>query len=120
MRAVRLRVGRNVRHLRLLRGLSQEDLAELVGNTYKHIGQVERGEVNVGIDILTAIAHGCSVNVADLFKADAGGAPDATAYPQDSTVYTMTPRELDHVEESLRIIGRVRGARRRRKTSPSD
>ena len=56
VQAVRLRIGKKVKQLRQLRGLSQEQLAELVGNQYKHIGQVERGEVNVGIDTLVSIA----------------------------------------------------------------
>jgi transcriptional regulator with XRE-family HTH domain len=112
VRDVRLRVGRNVRRLRLLRGLSQEDLAELVGNTNKHIGQVERGEVNVGIDTLTAIAQGCSVNVLDLFRSDLGGAK--------TKALILTRRDLDHVEESLRIVARAKSARRRRKQKTPD
>lgn len=109
-RAVRLRVGRNVRHLRLLRGLTQEGLAELVGNTNKHIGLVERGAVNVGIDILSAIAAHLSVNVSDLFLE----APRGSA---ESRTYLITDRELDQFEQSLRVVNAIRrtnrGARRR-------
>jgi len=109
-RAVRLRVGRNVRYLRRLRGFSQERLAELVGNTYKHIGQVERGEVNVTIDILTAIAAGLSVNVGDLFGAASDNAPGPR-------VFAITQRELDHIEHALRSIARAKQASRRRERS---
>ena len=56
LQAVRDRIGNNVKELRARRGWSQQQLAELAGNTDKHIGQIERGEVNVTIDILTAIA----------------------------------------------------------------
>jgi transcriptional regulator with XRE-family HTH domain len=109
-RAVRLRVGKNVRHLRRLRGWSQERLAEAVGNTYKHIGQVERGEVNVGIDILAAIAAGFSVNVADLF---ASGGSDAT-----TAGHSITQTELDQLEQALRVVQRLKATSRRR-TRPS-
>ena len=53
---VRLRVAKGVKRLRRLRGWSQEQLAEQVGNTEKHISQIERGKVNVGIDVLASIA----------------------------------------------------------------
>ena len=68
--AVRLRVGANVQRLRRSRGLTQEQLSEIVGNTGKHLGQIERGEVNVGIDTLTRLASALEVDVTDLF---AGG-----------------------------------------------
>jgi transcriptional regulator with XRE-family HTH domain len=103
-RTVRLRLGRNVRQLRRLRGFSQERLAELVGNTNKHIGQVERGEVNVGVDILTGIAHALSVNVADLFV---GVRTGDTA---ETRVFLVTERELDRFEGALRTVRSVRRA----------
>jgi transcriptional regulator with XRE-family HTH domain len=107
LRAVRLRVGRNIRSLRALRGLSQERLAELVGNTEKHIGQVERGEVNVTIDILTAIAAGLSVNVWELL----GPAPESTP---GSRICAITQRDLDQIEQALRIVNRAKRTSRRR------
>ncbi len=103
-RNVRLRVGRTVRQLRLLRGFSQESLAELVGNTHKHIGQVERGEVNVGVDTLSGIAAALSVNVADLFVGLRTG--DAA----DTRLFLITERELDRLEHSLRTVRSVRRA----------
>jgi transcriptional regulator with XRE-family HTH domain len=106
-RAVRLRVGKNVKHLRRLRGWSQERLAEAVGNTYKHIGQVERGEVNVGIDILAAIAAGFAVNIADLFAPSS----DATA---------ITQSELDQLEQALRVVLRLKATSRRRARPSAD
>ena len=66
---MRRRVGKQVQRLRMSRGLSQERLAESVGNTGKHIGQIERGEVNVGIDILAGIARVLAVDMRDLFAA---------------------------------------------------
>lgn len=107
LRAVRLRVGRNIRSLRSLRGLSQERLAELVGNTQKHMGQVERGEVNVTIDILTAIAASLSVNVWELL----GPAPESAPGVR---VYAITERDLDQIEQALRIVNRAKRASPRR------
>jgi transcriptional regulator with XRE-family HTH domain len=65
--AIRKRVGRNVKRLRQARGWSQAALAELVGNNEKHIGQIERGQVNAGINTLAALAYRFGVNVTELF-----------------------------------------------------
>jgi transcriptional regulator with XRE-family HTH domain len=108
LRAVRLRVGRNVRHLRRQRGWSQEALAELVGNTSKHVGQIERGEVNVTLDILTAVAAALGVNVGELFGPPAAATPGLRDYP-------ISPRDLEHIEHSLRIVARLKQTRRRRR-----
>ena len=98
---VRRRVGTNVRQLRRLKGLSQEQLAEKVGNTDRHIGQVERGEVNVTIDYLIDIAANLSVDAADLFRQPPGeaGAPGAR---------TITQAEVDQLEQALRIVERLK------------
>ena len=102
LRAVRLRVGRNVQRLRRARGLSQERFAELVGNTGKHMGQVERGEVNVGIDILSRIAAALSVDVADLFAV-----PPRRRRPEPP-LFLVNERELLQMEQAVRSIRSAR------------
>ena len=106
-RAVRLRIGRNVRRLRLLQGKSQEALAESVGNSNKHIGEVERGKTNITIDVLAAIAAGLSVNITDLF----GPVPSKAARRR---FYTITQWDLDQARQALRGIAKAKRARRRR------
>ena len=93
-RAVRRRVGRNVQRLRILHGLSQEGLAEKAGNSGKHIGEIERGTANVGIDVLIAIADFFSVPVASLFGPD----------PRRGTAM-VTEREVD----AMRTLGAAAG-----------
>lgn len=103
--AVRLRVGMNVRRVRLLRKLSQERLAELVGNTGKHVGQVERGEVNVGLDTLSRIANALAIDVGDLF---AGPRPRRRSEPPH---FLVTERVMNQVERALRSIRAARSQR---------
>ena len=100
---VRLRVARGVKRLRRLRGWSQEKLAERVGNTEKHISQVERGKVNVGIDILASIASELEVDVAELFRNRSDTAR--------TSVRLITRKDLERIEDALRIVSRAKTGR---------
>ncbi len=60
-------VGFKIRELREERGLSQEKLADLADLHRAYIGQIERGEKNIGIRNLEKIARALKVNVRDLF-----------------------------------------------------
>jgi transcriptional regulator with XRE-family HTH domain len=108
LRDARLRLGRNIKRLRDLRGLSQERLAELASTTNKHLGQVERGQVSPTFDKLMGIADGLSVNIVELFRTLPPNTPRLRTF-------LFTERELDQIEQSLLIVARKtkRAARRR-------
>lgn len=57
------KVGFNIRLIREKRGLSQEKLAVLAGLHRVYIGQVERGEKNIGLKNLEKIANALNVNI---------------------------------------------------------
>jgi transcriptional regulator with XRE-family HTH domain len=65
--SARLLFAQNMRRCRSAQGLSQEQLAELAGLHRTYVGSVERGERNVSIDNIEAIAHALAVSVRDLF-----------------------------------------------------
>jgi transcriptional regulator with XRE-family HTH domain len=48
--------------------LSQERLGERCGLHRTYIGQVERGEVNVSVRNLLAVAEGLEMDIADLVR----------------------------------------------------
>lgn len=60
--------GDRVRALRLSQGLSQEDLAELAGMHRTYLSSVERGQRNVSLDNIIAIARALKVEPALLFE----------------------------------------------------
>lgn len=60
-------LGERLRALRAERGLSQEGLAHLADLHRTYVGSVERGERNVGVDNLYALADALGVSPRDLF-----------------------------------------------------
>lgn len=60
--------GEVVRAEREQRGLSQEALADLASVSRSHIGEVERGEVNLSFVALNEIAAALGVRLSDLIE----------------------------------------------------
>ena len=56
--------------LRKARKLTQEQLGEQAGISYKFIGEVERGAVNPSLDSLVSIARALRVGVKELFPGE--------------------------------------------------
>jgi len=66
-RDTRIRFGARVRSLRQARRLTQEALAEVAGLHRNYVGSLERGERNVSIENVHALAQALGVRDADLF-----------------------------------------------------
>ena len=56
-------VGFNIRRIREERGLSQEELAALAGLHRAYVGQIERGEKNIGLKNLEKIAKALKIGI---------------------------------------------------------
>ncbi len=56
-------VGLNIRRTREEHGLSQEELGALAGIHRVYVGQIERGEKNIGLRNLEKIAKALYVNI---------------------------------------------------------
>lgn len=60
------KIGINIRGLRKAQNLTQEQLAEKAGISYKYLGEIERGEKNVGLLNLHRISLGLSLSLIDI------------------------------------------------------
>lgn len=65
---VLIKFGNQVRKERLLKGLSQEKLAELAGVHRTYIGMIERAEKNITLLNIEKIAIALDTEIADLLK----------------------------------------------------
>lgn len=70
MFTLKQRVGARIRLLRKQRGLTQEDVAEKSSVNATYYGRIERGEANVSLDLLAAIAASLETQVAHLVAED--------------------------------------------------
>jgi transcriptional regulator with XRE-family HTH domain len=65
------RVGARLKHLRLARKLTQEQLAEAAGLSYKFVGEIERGVGNPTLTTLEALAVALQLTRPDLLSDEA-------------------------------------------------
>ncbi|HEV2991047.1 MAG TPA: helix-turn-helix transcriptional regulator [Candidatus Angelobacter sp.] len=60
-------LGERIRKLRIGKALSQTTLAELSGLSPSYIGDIERGEHDIGVSTLKAVAQALNTDVSRLF-----------------------------------------------------
>jgi transcriptional regulator with XRE-family HTH domain len=58
----------NLRHERNLRGISQEQLADLCGLHRTYVGGIERGERNITLTTLERIGHALGIDASRLIS----------------------------------------------------
>ena len=60
--------GIRIKELRAVRGITQEDLAELSGLSRQYIGDVERGVRNISLANIDKIARAFKITLSELFN----------------------------------------------------
>jgi len=60
--------GDRIKELRLMKKLSQEELAEKAGLHRTYIGMVERGERNISLKNIQKLSNALETNIYNIFK----------------------------------------------------
>ena len=68
MKTVQEQFGQRVRELRLIKGLSQEELAYQADMHRTYVGGIERGERNPSLKNINALAEVLDISLSELFK----------------------------------------------------
>jgi transcriptional regulator with XRE-family HTH domain len=95
---VRVRFGAALREVRTRQQLTQEQLAERAGLSYKFIGEVERGRGNPTLDTMARLADALSVSLADFL-------PVLRQTRPTSGEYRISRRDLQELREAVASIG---------------
>lgn len=61
-------IAMKIKEKRLQLGLSQEKLAYKVGIDSKYASQIEKGNVNISILVLSKVCYGLGISLSDFFK----------------------------------------------------
>lgn len=64
-------IGQRVRKIRKAQGLSQENLAEMIGISTTHMSHIETGNTKLSLSVFVAIADALEVNADDLLSREA-------------------------------------------------
>jgi len=108
--SIRQLFGRRLRALRKLRGLTQEELGERSDVSGKLVGQIERGDGNPTLEVITGFAEALSVEPAALlqFEEDrAGGGPERAAgafAAREQVAKYLAKKPSGEVEKALRLL----------------
>lgn len=68
MKHLQISMGKKVRELRMEAGLSQEIFADKAGIHRSHLGEIERGEVDMSISMLMKVSQALGVKVSKLVQ----------------------------------------------------
>jgi len=66
--AIYRQLGARVRELRVIRKLTQAELAEKISRSTEYIGKVERGEKRIQIEDLAKASEALDVSLSDMFR----------------------------------------------------
>jgi transcriptional regulator with XRE-family HTH domain len=88
---VLVRVGRRIAELRVERGLTQQQLADVAGTGWKYQQQVELGYENLTLKSLVRFANLLNVTLAELMQSPKTDRPERPGRPSSKVKPRRTP-----------------------------
>jgi len=96
------KIGMRVRFFRRRKGLSQEQLAELVDISVPHMSHIETGNTKLSLPVLAALARALDVRTDDLLYAAAAGDKPTQVDEIAALLEDCTPQQTAILAEILR------------------
>jgi transcriptional regulator with XRE-family HTH domain len=101
MPTIQERVGAHVRELRKARGWTLEELAEKAGKHYTYIGGLERGDRNVTLEVLQAVASALDVPLKEIVNLE--------PHPLETKLNASANDILSAIQKGFRAIIDTKG-----------
>jgi transcriptional regulator with XRE-family HTH domain len=96
-------LGKRIREIRKAKGFTLEQLGDRANLSYKYLGELERGNVNVSFDSLMKIASALDIYIGDFFRQ---GKKPIKVISKDP-LSKLSHSEIITVKKSLRILNRI-------------
>lgn len=103
---LRKELGVQIRNLRKTKGFTQEELGEKADLSYKYVGELERGQVNVSIDSLVRIAESLGVKIGDLFSKEKVTV-QKVILKEKTPLSKLSPKDLQQIQHTLKLLNKV-------------
>ena len=103
-------IGRNVRALRLQRGLSVSDMAERIGISKAMLSKVENSQTSCSLATLALLARGLDVPVTSLFRGADNERPSSFVKAGQGAPIVRNGSQVGH---EYRLLGGLRGEHER-------
>lgn len=103
---VKVVLGKRIRNLRKARGFTQEELGEKAGLSYKYIGELERGTVNVSLESLGRIGDALSVSLVDLFSFEPPKSQKAVIKDK-KPLSRLSQNDFKKIKQALKLLSKV-------------
>ncbi len=95
-------VGQNIRELRKSLQLSQQKMAERVGISYKYLGEIERGKVNLSVDILMKISNSFHIEPGKLLVSKSKG--NDSLLKAQAILADLSPQQLEIIMDMVDVL----------------
>ena len=103
-----VQIGSKVKVLRKLKKLTQEQLAESIGVSWRTISNLERGVVIPSLQVICDIAQCFDVSIDELLDTQITKNKSVTRIQKENqvtqTIYQLNDRLLAHIEEYIQLI----------------
>ena len=82
-------VSKNVKSMRLVRGLSQQDLADKTGLAVRYISRLENTSPNITLDVLERLLDGLECSIIELVGDENESLPKTSIKALDETIRVL-------------------------------
>jgi len=103
MENARKELGKRIREIRKIKELTQEELGEMASLSYKYVGELERGKVNVSLDSLVRISQALEIDIGDLFRKGEESVLRVTL-KEKNPLSKLSYKDIQHIKTALRLL----------------